>query len=697
MPFSAKFNKFKEKLKSKTGSEKQGKGVAPTETSETPDVTPTPPEPSVHSSVSDPIPISSNDNTEPWARAYEIVVSREPDLMEVYARHLASLQGETAENTDLSLPRSVESAMEQLVKIREEKQWRLSILGKDVKIREQVERLAKFVLWSEPIVTKALSAQPYAALGWSGVTLLLPLFVSGLESSEAMLQGFNSLADVQLYWHICETRYLNGQHVQVYKELFEPLAKLYSYIIEFHACAICHLSKSQTSRALKGMTDSNDWKGKVTTIDELSTKCSKMIPRLEVGEVREERDKVLQEMQQSQDILNEIRSLLQTESKQSQTIHKEQKTKDLLRDLISDHTPEDYKDFNPERVKGTCEWFFKDERFCEWRAATSSSILWVSASPGCGKSVLARALIDESRLSTSVTTSTVCYFFFKDGPEHRMQATDALSVILHQIFTKHPEKRLMIQHGLSRHAELGSGLTKNFSALWNIFVKCVESPNAGEIVVVLDALDECKRTSWLQLLEKLNKTYCDWHLSGNPPKLKFLITSRPYDDLKRDFKKFSEEPSYVPFEGDDKSTEISEEINLVIDARVKEIAKDFKEDDRHMIADRLKSMKNRTYLWLHLTFDIIDQSPCQYGRRAAVVELLSDLPAEVSDAYEKILERSKDSIQTTTLLEIVLVAARPLTLDEANLALTYLYQRKGVPLTPSSKRRYSRRQISHPS
>ncbi|CAG7917050.1 unnamed protein product [Penicillium olsonii] len=605
-----------------------------------------------------------------------MVLARERELMEAYARHLTSLQGESAENTDLSVPKSVESAVEQLVKLREEKKWRLSILGKEVKIREQVERLAKFVLWSEPIVTKALSAQPYAALGWSGVTLLLPLLMGGLESNEAMLQGFNSLADVQLYWHICETKYLNGQHSQVYQELFEPLAKLYSHIIEFQACAICHLSKSQTSRAWKGMTGSNDWKGKVTGIDDLSTKCSNMIPHLEVGEVRDERDKVLHEMQQSQDILNGIRTLLETESKQNQTIHEEEKTKDLLRDLISDHTPEDYKDFNPEKVKGTCEWFLKDERFCEWRAATSPSILWVSASPGCGKSVLARALIDERRLSTSVTTSNVCYFFFKDGIERRMHATDALSVILHQIFTKHPEKGSMVQIALSDHAELGSGLPRNFSALWQIFVNCVESPNAGEIIVVLDALDECKRSSWLQLLEKLNKTYCDWNRSGSPPKVKFLMTSRPYDDIKNCFRKFPLGSSCLSLEGDEKSTEISKEINLVIDARVKEIAREFKEDDRRLIADKLKSMGNRTYLWLHLTFDIIDQSPCQYSRRAAVVELLSDLPSQVSDAYEMILELSKNSIQTTTLLDIVLAAARPLTLDEANIALTLALSRE---------------------
>jgi hypothetical protein len=34
---------------------------------------------------------------------------------------------------------------------------------------------AQFLLWSGPIVKDALSAQPYAALAWSGVSLLLPV------------------------------------------------------------------------------------------------------------------------------------------------------------------------------------------------------------------------------------------------------------------------------------------------------------------------------------------------------------------------------------------------------------------------------------------------------------------------------------------------------------------------------------------
>jgi hypothetical protein len=132
------------------------------------------PEPSTQPSASDVTPLPPSD-FEPWTRAYEILQAREPELIEDYKKHLGSLQCDAATDADLLTPRSVESIVKQLLDDREKKQWRVSLLGKEVKIREQAERLAKFLLWSDPVVKNALSAQPYAALAWSGVSLVLPV------------------------------------------------------------------------------------------------------------------------------------------------------------------------------------------------------------------------------------------------------------------------------------------------------------------------------------------------------------------------------------------------------------------------------------------------------------------------------------------------------------------------------------------
>jgi hypothetical protein len=132
------------------------------------------PQPAAPPTASDAASSLSQD-VDPWGRAYKIFREREPELTADYEKHLASLQGDAAASIDLSVPRSVESIVKQLLEDREKKQWRVSLLGRDIKMREQAEKLAKFLLWSDPIVKAALSAQPYAALAWSGVSVLLPV------------------------------------------------------------------------------------------------------------------------------------------------------------------------------------------------------------------------------------------------------------------------------------------------------------------------------------------------------------------------------------------------------------------------------------------------------------------------------------------------------------------------------------------
>jgi hypothetical protein len=51
-------------------------------------------------------------------------------------------------------------------------------------------------------------------------------------------------------------------------------------------------------------------------------------------------------------------------------------------------------------------------------------------------------------------------------------------------------------------------------------------------------------------------------------------------------------------------------------------------------------------------------------------KLLSDLPSQVFDAYEKILSRSTNQSRADIRLHIMLITAEPLTLYEENAALT---------------------------
>lgn len=77
-----------------------------------------------------------------WKLAYEKFRSEQPDLADNYDKHVL---GDTAVSADLSSRESVQTALNKLLEDRERKQWKISVLGYDIKIRAQVGRLIKIL------------------------------------------------------------------------------------------------------------------------------------------------------------------------------------------------------------------------------------------------------------------------------------------------------------------------------------------------------------------------------------------------------------------------------------------------------------------------------------------------------------------------------------------------------------------------
>lgn len=100
---------------------------------------------------------------------------RQPALMADYKKHLGSIGGSGPIDVDFAAPRSIESVVKNLQDEQKKKQWQVAIRGKQVKIREPTEKLIKFVIWAAPIVQNAVSNNPYIALAWGGVCLVLPV------------------------------------------------------------------------------------------------------------------------------------------------------------------------------------------------------------------------------------------------------------------------------------------------------------------------------------------------------------------------------------------------------------------------------------------------------------------------------------------------------------------------------------------
>jgi ankyrin repeat protein len=83
---------------------------------------------------------------------------------------------------------------------------------------------------------------------------------------------------------------------------------------------------------------------------------------------------------------------------------------------------------------------------------------------------------------------------------------------------------------------------------------------------------------------------------------------------------------------------------------------------------QLSKITHRTYLWVYLIFDYLQEENFKKTIQG-IDSMLEVLPRNVNEVYERILNKSKDHSTVRKVLSIILAAARPLTLSEMNIAL----------------------------
>ena len=110
-----------------------------------------------------------------WERAYRALKIRDPGLVTDYELSLAALNDPQADCTKISLPELIDTVVKKKLEDREKKKLVIHLGEKHFEVRAQGEKVIRFILWSNNFISTALSAQPYAALAWSGVSILLPV------------------------------------------------------------------------------------------------------------------------------------------------------------------------------------------------------------------------------------------------------------------------------------------------------------------------------------------------------------------------------------------------------------------------------------------------------------------------------------------------------------------------------------------
>jgi hypothetical protein len=271
-------------------------------------------------------------------------------------------------------------------------------------------------------------------------------------------------------------------------------------------------------------------------------------------------------------------------------------------------------------------------------------------------------LIDAQVSQKPKKPKSVCYFFFKNDNDEQKFSTYALCAILHQIYTFQPK---LLKHASLQFARKGSTFTKQFDTLWGILKATVEDSEANDIICFIDGLDECERSSRKRLMISLANYFKagQAHLTTGPF-LKVIITSRPDNSIKTAFQNLAG----IRLRGEDETIAISHDVELVVRAGISKM--EGSGPPKELLADlqgELVKGADRTFLWTTLTIKLLADASERGASKRELDEILRS--RDIDEVYARLLEGSASPSQAKTMLQIVIAAARPLTLDETNVAM----------------------------
>ncbi|KAF7552049.1 hypothetical protein G7Z17_g4593 [Cylindrodendrum hubeiense] len=351
-----------------------------------------------------------------------------------------------------------------------------------------------------------------------------------------------------------------------------------------------------------------------------------------------------------------------------------------LLNRLETSSPEIHKARNPTAAKGTCTWLLRHPTYESWFGNPHSSFLWLSADPGCGKSVLASFLIDHFSSLTSSQRPSVCYFFFKSDNNEQKHATHALQAILCQLLRQR-ETLLKVVSSTLNEQRLDS-----LPNLWNAFIAAAEHPDTGDTICILDGLDECDMRSRKELAGLISthfsRTLPSTSLKSSP-RFKLLVASRPDTAFKILFDKpprrlepkssnqsdqSNPQASMIRLRGEDEIEAITDDVSMVIKSDMEELEYQGLPSETLMsIQTQLIARADRTFLWVTLILALLKE---RVEAGASTPELDAILQSRDIDVlYSQLLSGRTNAPRARKVLNLVLAAHRPLTVEELSIAL----------------------------
>ena len=205
-----------------------------------------------------------------------------------------------------------------------------------------------------------------------------------------------------------------------------------------------------------------------------------------------------------------------------------------------------------------------------------------------------------------------------------------------------------------------SGLFDNFDALWRILLNILRDFKAGEIYLLVDALDECEKSSRQALLVCLAELFASPR-TIRTANVKFLITCRPEPEIQE---ALLDVKGHLRVDSGKVNVDLSRFINVKVDELSRRKA--YKPKMTQTIKDALTEKAGGTFLWASLVLDDLGKTKIS----SQVKQKLQTLPSDLNKVYDRILGQiDADCVNIAEfVLRWVVVARRPLKVGELAMA-----------------------------
>jgi ankyrin repeat protein len=187
----------------------------------------------------------------------------------------------------------------------------------------------------------------------------------------------------------------------------------------------------------------------------------------------------------------------------------------------------------PRRYGGTLGWLFDHEIFRNWFEGRDSDILRLIGLPGAGKSVISRYFIEAVSGNPNggdgpvweLRTPFVAYFFCSGRNEHHQTELSLLKTVIHQLLVQ--DRRLLdfVIRANDSNGRNGK-FVDSLPVLRNTLKAMLGSIKLRRIFIVIDALNEMKRESWISFMSYIGDLI-QFGIRSPSLWLKVLLTSRP--------------------------------------------------------------------------------------------------------------------------------------------------------------------------